>query len=132
MVLIFVNLIFDFFLELVIVSVFVSFVFKYFVSCFFEVLGNEVLLMEVLIDWFYFYLVVIIVMDRGDNWEIILLGWVIVLIDWGIFVYFINYWYLILKEIICFIIKIIWRMVMIFLIFEFDSYILLCDILFRL
>lgn len=132
MVLIFVNLIFDFFLELVIVSVFVSFVFKYFVCCFFEVLGNEVLLMEVLIDWFYFYLVVIIVMDRGDNWEIILLGWVIVLIDWGIFVYFINYWYLILKEIICFIIKIIWRIVMIFLIFEFDSYILLCDILFRL
>lgn len=132
MVLIFVNLIFDFFLELVIVSVFVSFVFKYFVSCFFEVLGNEVLLMEVLIDWLYFYLVVIIVMDRGDNWEIILLGWVIVLIDWGIFIYFINYWYLILKEIICFIIKIIWRMVMIFLIFEFDSYILLCDILFRL
>lgn len=132
MVLIFVNLIFDFFLELVIVSVFVSFVFKYFVCCFFEVLGNEVLLMEVLIDWFYFYLVVIIVMDRGDNWEIILLGWVIVLIDWGIFVYIINYWYLILEEIICFIIKIIWRMVMIFLIFEFDSYILLCDILFRL
>lgn len=132
MVLTFVNPTLDPPPELVTVSVSVSFVFKHFARRLFEVPGNEALSTEALTDRSHLHLAAIIAMDRGDNWEITPSGWAIALIDRGTPAYFTNHWYLTSKEIICFTTKIIRRMVTIFLIFEFDSHISLCDILLRL
>lgn len=132
MVLTFVNPTLDPPPKLVTVSVSVSFVFKHFARRLFEVPGNEALSTEALTDRSHLHLAAIIAMDRGDNWEITPSGWDIALIDRGTPAYFTNHWYLTSKEIICFTTKIIRRMVTIFLIFEFDSHISLCDILLRL